>query len=471
MKNTLFWRLCAFIALGTVLLFWALSWLTNHTETSMSYIAPEHQQELLKYGKQAEDILHREGEAALASWLQALQQKEQTWAAVVRTNITPFAGSTIENQYLERFQMGRSVEWKIHLYFEDNPTMEIPFSDATSHFLIRLPQRMRPGEFLMYAKVISQIALPLILLSILSFVLYQHVMSPLRKLENATKAFSEGKLDVRVAPYLSERNDELARLAATFDHMAERISKLIYNQRQLLADVSHELRTPLTRIDMAVDFVEQNINPKQALERLRYEAVTMRNLVEDTLTLAWLNNESPRLNTDDFDLVELLDVICEDARFEYPDRLLTTDLSANAGITHSSQTALGQALENIIRNALRYTPKGSEVKVSLTERGSGYILVVRDQGPGVPQSMLSDIFKPFFRVDKARAADTSLDRTASPSGFGLGLALAHRQIAAVGGSIKALNYYSKKDGNDQNSPQGLEINVELPRSCPSNGSF
>tara|TARA_R110000737_G_scaffold84003_1_gene116507 strand:- start:266 stop:1219 length:954 start_codon:yes stop_codon:yes gene_type:complete len=316
---------------------------------------------------------------------------------------------------------------------------------------------MRPGAFLIYAKVFLQIALPLILLSILSFVLYQHVMTPLRRLENATNAFSEGKLDVRVSPYLSVRNDELTRLAATFDHMAERISKLIYNQRQLLADLSHELRTPLTRIDMAVDFVEQNINPKQALERLRSEASTMRNLVEDTLTLAWLNNESPRLNNDDFDLVELLDVICEDARFEYPDRRLTSVLPENVLITHSSQIALGQAIENIIRNALRHTPTESEVNVSFANCNNQYTLIVRDQGTGVPDEMLSDIFKPFFRVDKARSSDSRLAPTQNNHGFGLGLALAHRQIAAVGGTIKALNYYSEKGHR-----ASLQIIISIP---------
>ena len=71
----------------------------------------------------------------------------------------------------------------------------------------------------------------------------------------------------------------------------------------MLADLSHELRTPLARIDMAIDFVEQDINREQALSRLRYEASTMRELVEDTLTFAWLNTESPQLNSDDFDLV------------------------------------------------------------------------------------------------------------------------------------------------------------------------
>ncbi|GAA6184426.1 histidine kinase sensor domain-containing protein [Aliiglaciecola sp. NS0011-25] len=457
MRNPLFWRLCAIIAVGTVLLFLAISWLTNHTETSMSFIAKEHQQQLLEYGKHAEQILQQQGEVALAQWLKELQQKENTWAAVVTSKITPFADSKLSNTFVDRFQLGRSVEWKVHLYFQENPTIEVPFSDSSTHFLIRLPQRMRPGALLTYAKVLLQIALPLILLCILSFVLYQHVMAPLRRLENATKAFSEGNLDARINISELHRNDELTRLAGTFDQMAERISQLINNQRQLLADLSHELRTPLTRIDMAVDFVEQQINPQQAIERLRYEASTMRNLVEDTLTLAWLNTESPRLDSDDFDLVELIQVICDDARFEYPNRKLITQLPDKGLITKSSQLALGQAIENIIRNGLRHTPEESEVEVSLTQTLSGFKLMIKDQGPGVPEEMLSDIFKPFFRVDKARATNSILNDTNTNRGFGLGLALAYRQIAAVGGCITAVNHYS-----ESGRLSGLQIIITLP---------
>jgi two-component system sensor histidine kinase PfeS len=304
-----------------------------------------------------------------------------------------------------------------------------------------------------------QIALPLILLCILSLVLYRHVMSPLRKLENVTKSFSAGHYDVRTNASLLERNDELTRLAVTFDKMADRTSKLIYNQRQLLADLSHELRTPLTRIDMAVDFVEQQINPQQALARLRYEASTMRNLVEDTLTLAWLNTESPQLDTEEFDLVELIQVICEDARFEYPDKNLVSTLPEKATLTQSSQIALGQAIENIIRNALRHTPEKSEVEVLLSSTEKGYRLCVKDNGPGVPEHMLGDIFKPFFRVDKARVSKGERIDTSQSTGFGLGLALAHRQIEAVGGTIKAQNY---TDVAGQRS--GLKIQIELPSS-------
>ncbi len=487
MKYTLFWRMCTVIGVGTVLLFWAIDWLTNHTESSMSFIAQEHQQQLLDYGKEADEIWKNEGEEALSVWLKMLQEKEQTWVGVVNSDITPLAGSSLYKPFFDRFQYGRSVEWKIHLYFQQNPVMEIPFADASTHLLIELPQRMRPGSMLLYANALLQIALPLILLCILSLVLYRHVMAPLRKLENVTKSFSAGHYDVRTNASLLERNDELTRLAVTFDKMADRTSKLIYNQRQLLADLSHELRTPLTRIDMAVDFVEQQINPQQALARLRYEASTMRNLVEDTLTLAWLNTESPQLNADDFDLVELIQVICEDARFEYPDKNLVITLPEKAPLTQSSQIALGQAIENIIRNALRHTPEKSEVEVLLTTSELGYLLCVKDNGPGVPEHMLGDIFKPFFRVDKARASIGERIDSSQSTGFGLGLALAHRQIEAVGGSIKAQNYtdtaqsyineaqshineaqsyideaQSEKSKAGQRS--GLKIQIELPRS-------
>ena len=357
MKNKLLWRLCAFIAVGTVLLFWAIAWLTNHTETSMSFIDKAHQEALYSYGQEAEKIYLEDGEQALAAFLQEVKTKEDTWLAVVNSQMTTFANTQMLDEFVDRFQIGRSPEWKIHLYFSENPVMEVPFVDDNTHFLIQLPQRMRPGSLLLATRLTLQIALPLVILSLLSFMLYRHLMTPLKQLENATKDFANGNLEAHAMAAMPKRNDELTGLAQTFDKMAQRTSSLIYNQRSLLADLSHELRTPLARIDMAIDFVEQDINREQALSRLRYEASTMRELVEDTLTFAWLNTESPQLNSDDFDLVELINVICEDARFEYPDRTLHVDTPECANIEKSSQLALGQALENIIRNALRHTPE------------------------------------------------------------------------------------------------------------------
>ncbi|MEC9334548.1 MAG: sensor histidine kinase [Pseudomonadota bacterium] len=469
MKNKLLWRLCAFIAVGTVLLFWAIAWLTNHTETSMSFIDKAHQETLYSYGQEAEKIYLEDGEQALAAFLQEVKTKEDTWLAVVNSQMTTFANTQMLDEFVDRFQIGRSPEWKIHLYFSENPVMEVPFVDDNTHFLIQLPQRMRPGSLLLATRLTLQIALPLVILSLLSFMLYRHLMTPLKQLENATKDFANGNLEARAMAAMPKRNDELTGLAQTFDKMAQRTSSLIYNQRSLLADLSHELRTPLARIDMAIDFVEQDINREQALSRLRYEASTMRELVEDTLTFAWLNTESPQLNSDDFDLVELINVICEDARFEYPDRTLHVDTPECANIEKSSQLALGQALENIIRNALRHTPEQSKVSLTLTSDNNNYVITVTDEGTGVPESMLDAIFEPFFRVDKARAAKNYV-HAAKRSGFGLGLALAKRQIAAVGGDISAINRAALiKDAalhRDASATKqtGLVVTITLPKS-------
>jgi len=200
----------------------------------------------------------------------------------------------MDDYFVENFALGRDVSWKIHLYFAQNPIMDITFADGHTHFLIRLPQRMRPGGYWTYTSLLLQIALPMLLLAILSVVIYRHVMSPLRQLETATKQFSEGDYQVRVRDDLGKRNDEIAALASTFDSMAERIGTQIQTQRHLTSDLSHELRTPLTRVELALSIAEQSSPDDESLQRIRHECQQMRELVEDALTLAWLENEHHR---------------------------------------------------------------------------------------------------------------------------------------------------------------------------------
>lgn len=170
----------------------------------------------------------------------------------------------------------------------------------------------------------------------------------------------------------------------------------------------------------------------------------MRKLVEDTLTLAWLENESPELRHEDVDLVGLLEVIAEDTEFEYPDRKLRLELPEELDVANSSEKALNMALENIIRNAMRHTPVGGLVTVKVEVDESHCQVCILDQGEGVPEELLDMIFKPFFRVDKARKR--------GQAGFGLGLALAKRQINGIGGSISARNH----------SDTGLMMSITIP---------
>jgi len=288
MNNQLLWKMFSLIAVGTVILFWSIDLLNRQTENEMSFIDHDHQRQLVNYGREAERLFLLNDHQQLTQWLIDLQQEEQTWAAIVDSKIETYAGSTLPKQFTDSHRLGRNVEWKIHLYFKTNPVMDVTFADQTTRFLIRLPQRMRPGGYYPLAQVLLQIALPFCLLSILSWVLYRHVMQPIRKISEATNQFGEGHYDVQVKSALGGRRDELTTLAETFDKMASRTGKLIVDQRQLIEALSHELRTPLARLDMAVDCIKQGIHTPESIQRLSNESTIMRELVEDTLTLVWL---------------------------------------------------------------------------------------------------------------------------------------------------------------------------------------
>ena len=445
MKNTLFWRLSASITLATVVLFLFINYLTDKTEWHMSFIAIEHQEALKNYAKEAEKMYLNNENEALKKWLQTLQKKEKTWVAIVKSDLEPILGTHIQQDYLDRFVLGRGVDWKIHLYFNYNPVMEVPFVDKHTHFLIQLPNRMRPGAYWKHMDLMLQIALPLLPLLLLTWLIYRYVMSPIQRLAIATKKFSSGDYNARARPSLGIRRDELTDLADTFDQMADNTSKLIIQQRQLIADLSHELRTPVTRMEMAIGSSKQGISVDQLLPRLEKETNDIRTLIEDTLTLAWLENEKPKLNGEPLDLTELILVIIEDAKFEFPEAQFIIDLPQQLILENCSQRALVQALENLIRNALKYSPVEKTVSIKVEYNQEHVNILISDQGSGVPEEHLENIFKPFFRVDKSR------DKKAN--GFGLGLALARRQIEALSGTLTAGNI-----------PVGLQMKIQLPHT-------
>lgn len=444
MKRRLLWKLSLTITIGTIALFWIIHHLILQTEQHMSFIDKQDQQQLIDYARHAE-LLYLQGEdEKLADWITYLKQQEDTWVALIRSNLTPLAGSEMDDYFVENFALGRDVSWKIHLYFSQNPIMDITFADGHTHFLIRLPQRMRPGGYWTYTSLLLQIALPMLLLAILSVVIYRHVMSPLRQLETATKQFSEGDYQVRVRDDLGKRNDEIAALASTFDSMAERIGTQIQTQRHLTSDLSHELRTPLTRVELALSIAEQSTPDDESLQRIRHECQQMRELVEDALTLAWLENESPALRNKSLDLTDLIDSIVENARFEFPGQVITVEIPETAYLSQSSDRALGHAIENILRNALSHTPVLRTVSVSLKQYPDHYDLQIDDQGPGVPREHLQNIFKPFFRLNTFTSN--------VHKGFGVGLALARRQVEATGGKLWA----------EINEHGGLTMIMHLP---------
>ncbi len=445
MNRRLLWKLCLIVAIGTVLLSYVVNLLAARTEERLSHLSREHKQQINEYAHRAEQFYLAGDRTGLQAWMKDIQQRENTWAAIVESEVASVAGGELNDYFYSYYGIGRPLKYKLHPWLV-NPLMEVDFAEQKNlHFLIRLPDRMLPSVFshLTITNLLLQLVLPMLLLSGLSLMLYRHIMSPLRELEAATKEFSGGRLDIRLRDRMGNRADELVELVSTFDSMASRISDLIIRQRQLISDLSHELRTPLARLDVAIETLKRGQGSTNSIDRVSRESRQIRKLVEDTLTLAWLDNERLILKEENLDLVDLLDVVLDDARYEFPDCSVDAELPDTAPLYRSNHRSLGQALENIIRNAMRYSAQGKTVTVRLTENASLYQIDVADQGPGVPEEMLDKIFEPFFRVDSARGEG---------SGFGLGLALAKRQISAVGGQVFARN---QGDG-------GLLMRITLP---------
>lgn len=444
MSRQLFWKMCLIFATGVVALFYFINQLTSNTEEGMSMLAQEHRQEITQWGRVAETLYKAENKEGLKRFISQLKAQEKTWVAVISFDYQEEAGDDLSLVYKGEQTFGRSVDWKIHLYLDYNPVMEVSFTDIKASFLIQLPDRMRPGAYWSYIRIAMQIIIPIILLALLAYLLYRYIMKPLLQLQSATQHFSAGNFDIRARQLMGNRNDEFSDLAATFDDMACRIGEQIISQRQLIADLSHELRTPLTRLDIAVTAVNEE-HKSNNIERIERESRHIRRLVDDTLTLAWLDNEKPELQQESVDLVDLLDVLIDDAKYEFPDRNIVSQLPDSAIIANSSHRAAGQAIENILRNALRYTPVEQSVEVSLQDNGECHQISILDNGPGVPEALLTAIFKPFFRVDKSRER--------AGNSFGLGLALAKRQLAAIRGSVTATN----REGG------GLAMNITIPK--------
>jgi two-component system sensor histidine kinase CpxA len=270
--------------------------------------------------------------------------------------------------------------------------------------------------------------------AVVCFWLARSITSPIRLLRKATKQFASGALSTRVAGQITGKN-ELAGLADDFDEMAGEIEALVGGQKRLLRDISHELRSPLARLGVALELVRQdkNVNLQQkALARIELEAGRMNEMIGQLLSLTRLESKSEQLPRSEFDLCALLDRLVKDADFEARDRQCRVVFTGPEAVMISGfEELLARALENVIRNAIRYTEVGTTVCVELIVEAGNLLIRVVDHGPGVPDEALSKLFEPFYRVAEARERQSG--------GTGIGLAIAEQAVRLHNGSIKASN--------------------------------
>ena len=274
------------------------------------------------------------------------------------------------------------------------------------------------------------------------------VVSPIRRIAATIARFGQGDLTARV---VTRREDEIGQLGRSFNQMAERLERLILSERRLLGDISHELRSPLARLKFAVKLARTSPDPKSALDRIERDVDRITSLVADIVEITFIEGDPA---VQDMGIVrpgEIVSDIVRDCNLEAQFRNCSIHVSGTlTGEVMGNRELLRRAIENVLRNGVRYAPRQSEIHLTLSENEHEACIRVRDFGPGVPNDSLDRIFDPFFRVEEAR----------SHGGSGMGLSIAKRAVQVHHGSITA-----------ENALPGLRVCITIPLVARSDTAF
>jgi signal transduction histidine kinase len=265
---------------------------------------------------------------------------------------------------------------------------------------------------------------------------------PILDVSKAAREFAAGNLNVRTQINSKFLDDEVVALANDFNQMAENLQNTIEDQKQLIRDISHELRSPLGRMKAAIALAQRKRGVESdEFHQLERECERLNDLINQLLTMP----DQTRDLDDVIDLIGLLSALVEDNRISAKANNIRLSFTSDKEqlLIHSSGDLLYKAIDNLIRNALRHTPKNSEIKVRCEQQNNQIIITVKDQGDGVPDSELEKIFLPFYRVQPAREHDGG--------GYGLGLSIAQRAVKQHGGCLSA-----------KNITDGFEVAIRLP---------
>lgn len=445
-KHSLFWKLACLLVAFCLLMIW-LSWSWGrYMDKRTGYLTDEAKSTLIGYAGEAEQAWNRGQQTGVDQWLQAFGKTERGWVGVLGPDLQSLSSYPLRDQEAQRMTFLRGLDWPISHINRVRPWIKVPFpkDPSAGYLVIELPQRYMPGLSQLVWRFLINGVIPGVFTLLLCVGLYRLLIVPLNQLREQANAWRADQLGVRLSSQTTSRQDELGELGRAFDQMSERLQTTVNQQQQLLRDLSHELRTPLSRLRVACDS-EQGVEALR--ERLSREVDGMQRLVEDTLQLAWLDAERGPLPVEDIQIQALWEMLTENARFEsgWLQARLPCNLDANCWVK-GHLNSLAQALENILRNAIRHSPAQGIVSLNGQREGDEWHLWLDDQGGGVAPEALERIFAPFTRLDGSRPGD---------GGFGLGLSIARNALRLQGGRLWA-----------QNTEHGLRVHLRLPIADP-----
>ncbi|MFP5496230.1 MAG: histidine kinase sensor domain-containing protein [Gammaproteobacteria bacterium] len=440
-KHSLFWKLACLLIAFCLLMIW-LSWSWGrYMEEQNAFLSSEARATLSGYAAGAELAWNKGGNAGVDEWLHTLGQRERTWVGVIGNDLQSLSSYPLTDKESQRLTFLRGLDWPVSRHAKGLPWLKIPFplDPGAGSLVIELPRRFMPGQNQLFWRIVTNGVIPGLFTLLLCIGLYRLLIMPLNHLREQANAWRADQLGTRLSRDTTSRQDELGELGRAFDQMSERLQGTVALQQQLLRDLSHELRTPLSRLRVACDS-EQDLT--QLRERLGREIDGMQRLVDDTLQLAWLDTERAPLPKEDIQVQALWDMLRENACFEsgWPASRLQCELGADCWV-RGHLNLLAQALENILRNAIRHSAQDGTVQLGGQREGDHWHLWLEDQGGGIDEVELERIFAPFTRLDGSRPGD---------GGFGLGLSIARNAVQRQDGSLWA-----------ENTGQGLRVHMRL----------
>jgi two-component system sensor histidine kinase CpxA len=442
----LFWIAMALIVGGSIAI--------TFTEASREYESPEAQRRP-NVAIQASEVLGRGGLSALKDWLDANKNSMADRHLYV---IGPDGKDILGRRLSE--SAARRLDLYNHAALGPEPRTlgppppgnfrpphfapQIVGPDGSTYTVLSVPRRPSIfGALSLPGISLAILCIALMVSAFASWWLAQHLSAPIRRIQEGARALASEKADagmggMRVSAGLEDRKDELAVLARDFDAMADRLRANRAAITQLLRDISHELRSPLARMRVAVGLARQPGGdlPRQ-LDRLERETERLDGLISQVLKLARLHGTDAGAGVpfewEDFELDEVIEEVVRDANFEGAVKGCRVLLSGASRTTlRGNRELLRSAIENVLRNAVRYSPQEAAVEVCVARPASGLVVVIRDHGPGVPSGDLERIFEPFYRVAESRDRDSG--------GEGIGLAITSQVMKAHGGAARANNH-------------------------------
>jgi two-component system sensor histidine kinase CpxA len=401
----------------------------------------------------AVDVLERDGVSAASAYVELLRQKTHLKSCLFDASRNVIIGRDCADfDDMEARAIASGTPVFNAKYESARVAVKVQGKDGQQYiYAVEATEHHGPPRGIGLLGIALRWSVPFLVSGLICYLLTRYLTAPIFRLREASQHLAAGDLSTRAATGMERRRDELGSLVRDFNAMAARIEELVSRQRQLIYDISHELRSPLARLNVALDLGRERKGNDSAFDHMEQDLECLNDMIERLLTVARLDTSAAAVPVAKIDLAELVSQIVLSADFELRERNGNVHLTSQSQYFVQGNTELlHSAIENVIRNAVRYTGPGNSVEVQLADAAEPVFvrILVRDHGQGVPESELVNIFEPFYRV-----AD---DRNRQSGGAGLGLAIADRVIRIHRGTIKARNIL----------PHGLEIEILLPQAIP-----